>query len=104
MMVVINEKLLAVRDNDDGPLMKNLKRIPLIAALASELLSGYLIETRRLWLHRPSSVGTAAHLLILLQKNHRFLLQGNAVMAHESRGRKLLTLFEVPSVSSIKDG
>ncbi|KAI3446531.1 hypothetical protein Pfo_003196 [Paulownia fortunei] len=43
-MVEINEKLLAVGETDDIPLVKNLKRIPLIAALASELLAAYLMK------------------------------------------------------------
>ncbi|KAH9675085.1 Magnesium-protoporphyrin IX monomethyl ester (oxidative) cyclase [Citrus sinensis] len=42
-MVEINERLLAVGATDDIPLVKNLKRIPLIAALASELLATYLM-------------------------------------------------------------
>ncbi|KAK8649217.1 hypothetical protein V6N13_129951 [Hibiscus sabdariffa] len=42
-MVEINEKILAVGETDDIPLVKNLKRIPLIAALASELLATYLM-------------------------------------------------------------
>lgn len=42
-MVEINERLLAVGTTDDIPLVKNLKRIPLIAALASELLATYLM-------------------------------------------------------------
>ncbi|XP_042054773.1 magnesium-protoporphyrin IX monomethyl ester [oxidative] cyclase, chloroplastic-like [Salvia splendens] len=43
-MVEINTKLLAVGDTDDIPLVKNLKRIPLIAALANELLAAYLMK------------------------------------------------------------
>lgn len=42
-MVEINEKLVAVGETQDIGLVKNLKRIPLIAALASELLATYLI-------------------------------------------------------------
>ncbi|KAK4770856.1 hypothetical protein SAY87_031388 [Trapa incisa] len=42
-MVEINEKLMAVGNSDDIPMVKNLKRIPLIAALASELLAAYLM-------------------------------------------------------------
>lgn len=42
-MVEINEQLLAVGETSDIPLVKNLKRIPLIAALASELLAMYLM-------------------------------------------------------------
>ncbi|KAH9738650.1 Magnesium-protoporphyrin IX monomethyl ester (oxidative) cyclase [Citrus sinensis] len=42
-MVEINERLLAAGATDDIPLVKNLKRIPLIAALASELLATYLM-------------------------------------------------------------
>ncbi|KAK6127172.1 hypothetical protein DH2020_039083 [Rehmannia glutinosa] len=43
-MVEINEKILAIGETDDIPLVKNLKRIPLIAALASELLAAYLMK------------------------------------------------------------
>ncbi|CAN1256397.1 Magnesium-protoporphyrin IX monomethyl ester [oxidative] cyclase, chloroplastic [Linum perenne] len=43
-MVVINQKLLAVGETDDIPLVKNLKRIPIIAALVSELISAYLMK------------------------------------------------------------
>ncbi|KAJ7972040.1 Magnesium-protoporphyrin IX monomethyl ester cyclase [Quillaja saponaria] len=42
-MVEINQKLLAVGESNDIPLVKNLKRIPIIAALASELLAAYLM-------------------------------------------------------------
>ncbi|KAF4357714.1 hypothetical protein F8388_025742 [Cannabis sativa] len=42
-MVVINDKLQAVGQSDDIPLVKNLKRIPLVAALASEILAAYLM-------------------------------------------------------------
>ncbi|OIV90013.1 hypothetical protein TanjilG_00314 [Lupinus angustifolius] len=42
-MVEINEKILAVGESDDIPVVKNLKRIPLIAALVSELLATYLM-------------------------------------------------------------
>lgn len=42
-MVEINQKLLAVGETDDISLVKNLKRIPLIAALVSELLAAYLM-------------------------------------------------------------
>lgn len=42
-MVEINTKLIAVGETEDIPLVKNLKRIPLIAALASELLAAYLM-------------------------------------------------------------
>ncbi|GFP83778.1 magnesium-protoporphyrin ix monomethyl ester [oxidative] cyclase chloroplastic [Phtheirospermum japonicum] len=43
-MVEINQKILAIGETDDIPLVKNLKRIPLIAALASELLAAYLMK------------------------------------------------------------
>lgn len=39
----INEKLLAVGESNGLPLVKNLKRVPLIAALVSELLAAYLM-------------------------------------------------------------
>ena len=42
-MVEINEKLIAVGEGQDIPLVKNLKRIPLVAALASQLLAAYLM-------------------------------------------------------------
>lgn len=42
-MVEINQKLMAVSESNDIPFVKNLKRIPLIAALASELLATYLM-------------------------------------------------------------
>ncbi|KAM3394516.1 hypothetical protein P3S68_003518 [Capsicum galapagoense] len=43
-MVKINTKLIATSESDDIPLVKNFKKIPLIAALASELLAMYLME------------------------------------------------------------
>ncbi|XP_019165756.1 PREDICTED: magnesium-protoporphyrin IX monomethyl ester [oxidative] cyclase, chloroplastic [Ipomoea nil] len=43
-MVEINQKLLAVGETDDIPLVKNLKRIPLVAALVSEILAAYLMK------------------------------------------------------------
>lgn len=42
-MVEINEKIIAVGESEDMALVKNLKRIPLIAALVSELLAAYLM-------------------------------------------------------------
>lgn len=42
-MVEINQNLIAAGESQDIPLVKNLKRIPLIAALASELLATYLM-------------------------------------------------------------
>ncbi|CAN6829285.1 unnamed protein product [Brassica oleracea] len=42
-MVVINEKLMAVGQADDPSFVKNLKRIPLIAGLVSEILAAYLM-------------------------------------------------------------
>ncbi|CAA2987006.1 magnesium-protoporphyrin IX monomethyl ester [oxidative] cyclase, chloroplastic [Olea europaea subsp. europaea] len=43
-MVEINEQLIAVGQSQDIPLVKNLKRIPLISALASEILAAYLMK------------------------------------------------------------
>ncbi|KAF1002115.1 hypothetical protein AG4045_025368, partial [Apium graveolens] len=43
-MVEINTKLVAIGETDDIAFVKNLKRIPLIAALASELLAAYLMK------------------------------------------------------------
>ncbi|XVF07036.1 hypothetical protein REPUB_Repub06bG0102800 [Reevesia pubescens] len=42
-MVEINQKLIAAGESQDIPLVKNLKRLPLIAALASELVATYLM-------------------------------------------------------------
>ena len=42
-MVEINQRLLAIGETDNIPLVKNLKRVPLIAALISELLAAYLM-------------------------------------------------------------
>lgn len=42
-MVEIYGKILAVGESEDIPFLKNLKRIPLVAALASELLAAYLM-------------------------------------------------------------
>lgn len=43
-MVEINKKLIAVGESDDiNPLVKNFKKVPLIAALVSELLAAYLM-------------------------------------------------------------
>lgn len=39
----INEKILAVGESDDIAVVKNLKRVPLIAALVSELIAAYLM-------------------------------------------------------------
>ncbi|KAI3677984.1 hypothetical protein L6452_37260 [Arctium lappa] len=43
-MAEINSKILAIGESDDIPLVKNLKRIPHIAALVSELLAAYLMK------------------------------------------------------------
>lgn len=43
-MVEINQKLIALGESQDIPLVKNLKRIPIIAALVSELLATYLMK------------------------------------------------------------
>ncbi|CAH9100864.1 unnamed protein product [Cuscuta europaea] len=43
-MVEINQKLIAVGESSDLPVVKNLKRIPLVAALASELFAAYLMK------------------------------------------------------------
>ncbi|KAL2932571.1 Magnesium-protoporphyrin IX monomethyl ester [oxidative] cyclase chloroplastic [Bienertia sinuspersici] len=42
-MVEINEKLTAVGQGDDNSFVKNLKRIPLVAALVSEILAAYMM-------------------------------------------------------------
>ena len=42
-MVEINEQLLAVGESNDMPLVKNLKKIPIISALVSELIAAYLM-------------------------------------------------------------
>ncbi|RWW18930.1 hypothetical protein BHE74_00047953 [Ensete ventricosum] len=42
-MVEINEKLAAIGESQDIPVVKNLKRIPLIAGLVSELVAAYLM-------------------------------------------------------------
>jgi magnesium-protoporphyrin IX monomethyl ester (oxidative) cyclase len=42
-MVEINQKILAIGESDDNSVVKNLKRIPLVAALVSELLAAYLM-------------------------------------------------------------
>ncbi|TVU22698.1 hypothetical protein EJB05_32415 [Eragrostis curvula] len=42
-MVEINQKIIAIGASDDIPLVKNLKRIPHIAALVSELIAAYLM-------------------------------------------------------------
>lgn len=42
-MVEINQQLIAVGESDDIPVVKNLKKIPLIAGLASEILAAYLM-------------------------------------------------------------
>ncbi|KAL2534913.1 Magnesium-protoporphyrin IX monomethyl ester [oxidative] cyclase [Abeliophyllum distichum] len=43
-MVEINQQLIAVGETEDIPFVKNLKRIPIIAALASEILAAYLMK------------------------------------------------------------
>ncbi len=43
-MVEINEQLIAVGESDDIPLVKNIKKIPLVAALVSEILAAYLMK------------------------------------------------------------
>lgn len=42
-MVEINKKLIAVGETDDIGFVKNFKRIPLVAALVSEILAAYLM-------------------------------------------------------------
>lgn len=42
-MVEINQKLLAVGESQDASFVKNIKRIPLVAALVSEILAAYLM-------------------------------------------------------------
>ncbi|KAK3025577.1 hypothetical protein RJ639_040316 [Escallonia herrerae] len=42
-MVEINQKLIALGE-EENPVVKNFKRVPLIAALASELLAAYLMK------------------------------------------------------------
>lgn len=42
-MVEISQKLLAVGESQDASFVKNLKRIPLVAALVSEILAAYLM-------------------------------------------------------------
>lgn len=42
-MVEINQKLLAVGETQDASFVKNLKRVPLVAALVSEILAAYLM-------------------------------------------------------------
>lgn len=42
-MVEINQKLIAVGESQDNSLVKNFKRIPLIAALVSEIWAAYLM-------------------------------------------------------------
>lgn len=42
-MVEINQKLIAVGESQDIPLVKNLKKIPLVAALVSEIVAAYLM-------------------------------------------------------------
>jgi magnesium-protoporphyrin IX monomethyl ester (oxidative) cyclase len=42
-MVEINEKIIAVGESNDVAFVKNLKRIPHIAALVSELIAAYLM-------------------------------------------------------------
>ncbi|KAI8559607.1 hypothetical protein RHMOL_Rhmol04G0186600 [Rhododendron molle] len=42
-MVDINQKLLALGESQDASFVKNLKRIPLVAALVSEILAAYLM-------------------------------------------------------------
>jgi magnesium-protoporphyrin IX monomethyl ester (oxidative) cyclase len=42
-MVEINQKILVIGESDDNSVVKNLKRIPLVAALVSELLAAYLM-------------------------------------------------------------
>ena len=43
-MVVIQKQLIAIGESDDISLVKNFKRIPLAAALVSELLAAYLMK------------------------------------------------------------
>ncbi|KAG2588040.1 hypothetical protein PVAP13_5NG192081 [Panicum virgatum] len=42
-MVEINQKIIAIGESGDIPLVKNLKRIPLVAALVSEIIAAYLM-------------------------------------------------------------
>ncbi|KAM0861486.1 hypothetical protein ACQ4PT_045873 [Festuca glaucescens] len=42
-MVEINLKIIAIGESNDLPLVKNLKRVPLIAQLVSEIIAAYLM-------------------------------------------------------------
>jgi magnesium-protoporphyrin IX monomethyl ester (oxidative) cyclase len=42
-MVEINQKINAVNESNDVAFVKNLKKIPLVAALVSELIAAYLM-------------------------------------------------------------
>ncbi|GAB2242547.1 hypothetical protein Droror1_Dr00019322 [Drosera rotundifolia] len=63
-MVEINQKLIAVGESEDSPLVKNLKRVPLVSALVSELLAAYLMPPVEFWLGRLCGVRTPACVLI----------------------------------------
>jgi magnesium-protoporphyrin IX monomethyl ester (oxidative) cyclase len=42
-MVEINQKINTVNESNDVSFVKNLKKIPLVAALVSELIAAYLM-------------------------------------------------------------
>lgn len=42
-MVEINKKLIAIGKEEGSSLVKNLKKVPLVAALANEILAAYLM-------------------------------------------------------------
>jgi magnesium-protoporphyrin IX monomethyl ester (oxidative) cyclase len=42
-MVEVNLKIIAIGESNDIPLVKNLKRVPLIAQLVSEIIAAYLM-------------------------------------------------------------
>lgn len=77
-MVEINQKLIAAGETDDIPLVKNLKRIPLVAALASELLATYLmkpIESGSVDIAEFDPQLVYWHNIFLLPRDDEFLLR-----------------------------
>ena len=44
-MVDINLKIISIGESNDMPLVKNLKRVPLIAQLVSEIIAAYLMPS-----------------------------------------------------------
>jgi hypothetical protein len=69
-MVEINQKINAVNESNDVSFVKNLKKIPLVAALVSELIAAYLMPPMERHLLKYKIVNMV---IIGLQSHHRLI-------------------------------